>query len=90
MVSLNEKVVKKLIKKKIKISLAESCTGGMLSKAITSIAGSSKTFSLGIVSYSNESKINVLKVSKKVIKKYGAVSEEVCLHSGPYLSKLLH
>lgn len=88
MVSLNEKVVKKLIKNKIKISLAESCTGGMLSKAITSIAGSSKTFSLGIVSYSNESKINVLKVSKKVIKKYGAVSEEVCLDMVRNVSKI--
>jgi len=85
---LSKKIVKKLIKKKIKISFAESCTGGMLSNAITSISRSSKAFSLGIVSYSNESKINVLKVPKKIIKKYGAVSEEVCLAMVENVSKI--
>ena len=73
-----QRVVKKLINKKIKISFAESCTGGMLSTIVTSIPGSSKIFNLGIVSYSNESKIKILKISKKIIKKYGAVSEQVC------------
>tara|TARA_Y100000590_G_scaffold43255_1_gene46032 strand:- start:376 stop:849 length:474 start_codon:yes stop_codon:yes gene_type:complete len=76
---LSKKVVKKLIKKRIKISIAESCTGGLLSAAIISINGSSKVFNLGLVTYSNESKIKVLKVSKKFIKKYGAVSKQVCL-----------
>ena len=71
-------VVSKLIKKKIKISIAESCTGGMLSSAITSVNGSSKVFNLGLVTYSNKSKIEILKVSKKIIKKYGAVSENTC------------
>ena len=85
---LSKKIVKKLIKKKIKISFAESCTGGMLSKTITSINGASKAFSLGVVSYSNESKINVLKVPKKIIKKYGAVSEEVCLAMVKNVSKI--
>ena len=76
---LSKKVVKKLIKKRIKISIAESCTGGLLSAAIISINGSSKVFNLGLVTYSNESKIKVLKISKKLIKKYGAVSKQVCL-----------
>ena len=78
MTSLPKRIVKKLIKKKLKISIAESCTGGLLSNAITSVSGSSKVFNLGIVSYSNESKNKVLKVPKTFIKKYGAVSKEVC------------
>ena len=71
-------IIRKLKRKKLKISVAESCTGGMLSSAITSVSGSSKVFSLGLVTYSNESKIKVLKVSKKIIRKYGAVSEQAC------------
>ena len=85
---LIKKLVKKFIKKKVKISVAESCTGGMLSSAITSINGSSKVFSLGLVAYSNKSKIKVLKVSKKLIKKYGAVSEQVCLAMVKNVSKI--
>ena len=73
-----KKIVSSLKRKKLKISVAESCTGGMLSSAITSVSGSSKVFSLGLVTYSNESKIKVLKVSKKIIRKYGAVSEQAC------------
>jgi len=75
---LNKKIVSKLIKKKLKISSAESCTGGKLSSAITSISGSSKVFTLGLISYSNESKIKLLKVPKKLINKYGSVSKQVC------------
>ena len=75
---LAKKIVKKLIKKKIKIAIAESCTGGMLSSAITSVSGSSKVFNLGLIVYSNQSKIKILKVSKKIIRKYGSVSEQVC------------
>ena len=74
-----KKVVKNLIKKKIKISIAESCTGGLLSSEITSVKGSSKIFNFGIVSYSNQSKINIIKIPLKIIKKYGAVSSQVCL-----------
>ena len=74
-----KKIVNNLIKKRLTISVAESCTGGLLSNSITSIAGSSKIFTLGIVSYSNQSKINVLKVPKKTIEKHGSVSEKVCL-----------
>ena len=72
-------LVIKLIKKKIKISFAESCTGGMLSSAITSVSGSSRVFELEIVTYSNQSKIKILKINKNIIKKYGAVSSECCI-----------
>ena len=75
----SQKIVNKLIKKKLTISVAESCTGGLLSSAITSISGSSKVFTLGLVAYSNQSKIKVLKISKNIIRKYGSVSEQVCL-----------
>ena len=70
--------VKKLIEKKIKISLAESCTGGLISSSITSVSGSSKIFELGLITYSNDAKINVLKVPKGIIDKFGAVSKECC------------
>ena len=79
MKSLCKKIVEKLIKKKLRISIAESCTGGLLSSTITSIDGSSKVFNFGLVVYSNQSKINFLKVPKKIIIKYGTVSKQVCL-----------
>ena len=85
---LSNKIVKKLIKKKLKISIAESCTGGLLSGTITSVSGSSKVFSVGLVAYSNQSKINLLKVSKNIIRKYGAVSEQVCLSMVKNVSKI--
>ena len=75
---LIKKIINLLKRKKLKIAVAESCTGGMLSSIFTSINGSSKVFKLGLVAYSNESKIRVLNVSKKIINKYGAVSEQVC------------
>ena len=71
-------IVKKLNKKKFKISFAESCTGGMLASKITSISGASKVFGLGLVTYSNQAKISVLKVNKNIIQKYGAVSPQCC------------
>ena len=76
---LAKKIVKILTKKKLTIAFAESCTGGMVSSAITAINGSSKVFTFGLIVYSNKSKINVLKIPKNIIKKYGAVSEQVCL-----------
>ena len=71
-------LLKKLNKKKLKISFAESCTGGMLASKITSISGASKVFGLGLVTYSNQAKISILKVNKRIIQKYGAVSPECC------------
>ena len=87
MKKLSQKVVKLLSKKRLKISLAESCTGGLLSSSITSISGSSKVFTLGLVTYSNQAKISVLKVPKKIIMKHGAVSYETCLSMVKNLSK---
>ncbi|MDC0437685.1 CinA family protein [Pelagibacteraceae bacterium] len=86
--NLNQKFVTLLKKKKLKISFAESCTGGLLSSAISSVNGSSKVFSMGLVTYSNQAKITVLKVQKNIIKKYGAVSIQCCLAMVNNLSKI--
>ena len=88
MKKLSQRIVKLLIKKKLKISFAESCTGGLLSSSVTSVSGSSKVFTLGLVTYSNQSKINTLKVPKKTIMKYGSVSYETCLSMVKNLSKI--
>ncbi|MBD1138835.1 CinA family protein [Pelagibacterales bacterium SAG-MED46] len=69
---------KKLIKKKLTISVAESCTGGLLAHNLTKLANSSKYFQIGLTTYSNQAKIKILKVNKKIIKKFGAVSKECC------------
>jgi len=81
-------IVKKLQQKKLKISFVESCTGGMLASTITSLSGASKVFNLGLVTYSNDAKINILKVNKKIIQKHGAVSAECCEAMVKSLSKL--
>ena len=81
-------LVKKLIKKKLKISFAESCTGGMLASSITSISGASKIFDLGFITYSDQAKIKLLKINKNTLKKYGAVSYECCLAMVNNLSKI--
>tara|TARA_B100001057_G_scaffold379030_1_gene384478 strand:+ start:1628 stop:2095 length:468 start_codon:yes stop_codon:yes gene_type:complete len=86
--SLNKKIFLLLKKKNLKISVAESCTGGMLSSAFTSISGSSKIFTMGMVTYSNQAKIDILKISKKIIKNYGAVSVQCCLAMVNNLSKI--
>ena len=85
---LIKNIIKKLKKKKLKISFAESCTGGLLSSAITSVNGSSKIFNLGLIAYSDQSKIKLLGVPKKIIKKYGAVSKQVCLYMAKGISKI--
>ena len=74
--------------KKIKVSVAESCTGGLLASTITSMSGASKIFNLGLITYSNQAKIKILKVNKSVIKKYGAVSYECCYAMVNNLSKI--
>ena len=83
-----KQIVKTLAAKKISLSVAESCTGGLLSQVITSISGASKVFKFGIIVYSNKSKSNYLKVPSKIIKKYGAVSKQCCLSMVDNLSKL--
>ena len=88
MKKLSLKIVRLLTKKKLNISFAESCTGGLLSSTITSINGSSKVFTIGLVTYSNQSKINSLKVPKNIIRKLGAVSYETCLAMVRNLSKI--
>ena len=88
MMKLAKKIVKLLIKKKNRISFAESCTGGLLSSVITSISGSSKVFTLGLVTYSNSAKINILKVPKNIIVKHGAVSYETCLSMVKNLNRI--
>ena len=86
--NLSQKIVYLLSKKRLKISFAESCTGGLLSSSITSISGSSKVFTLGFITYSNLAKINILKVPKKIIMKHGAVSYETCLSMVKNLNKI--
>ena len=81
-------LIKILAKKKLRISVAESCTGGLLASNITSTSGASKVFNLGFVTYSNHAKIKILKVNKNIIQKYGAVSHECCLMMVNNLSKI--
>ena len=81
-------LVRKLAKKKLKISFAESCTGGLLASTITSISGASKVFNLGLITYSNQAKVKILKINRNIIRKYGAVSHETCLAMVKNLSKI--
>ena len=81
-------LIRVLTQKKLKISFAESCTGGLLASTITSISGASKVFNLSLVTYSNKAKINILKVNKNIIKKYGAVSHECCYAMVKNLSRI--
>ena len=84
----SKKIVNLLKKNKLKISFAESCTGGLLSSTITSVSGSSKVFSLALITYSNQSKNSILKIPKKIIRRYGAVSYETCLSMVRNLSNI--
>jgi PncC family amidohydrolase len=78
---MNEKLVKELFelceKHQLKITTAESCTGGLIAKIITDVSGSSKYFQQGFITYSNEAKISLLKVKSTTIGSYGAVSMQV-------------
>ena len=88
MKKLSQKIVRLLRNKRLKISFAESSTGGLLSSTITSISRSSEVFTIGLVTYSNQSKISTLKVPKNIIRKHGAVSYETCLTMVKNLSKI--
>ena len=83
-----DKLHKKLIKTKSTISIAESCTGGLLSSKLTTLSGSSKYFKMGVITYSNNAKINILKVKKNIIDNHGSVSQECCKSMVENLSKL--
>ena len=86
--NLSKKIVSLLTRKKFKIAVVESCTGGMLSAAITSVSGSSKVFTMGLVTYSNQAKLKILKIPNKIIKKYGAVSSQCCISMVNNLNKI--
>ena len=88
MKKLSQKIVRLLLYKRLKISFAESCTGGLLSSTITSISRSSEVFTIGLVAYSNQSKISILKVPKNILRKHGAVSYESCLAMVKNLNKI--
>ena len=86
---MNLKILhKKLFDKKLTISVAESCTGGLLASNLTKLPNSSKYFQMGLITYSNEAKVKVLKVNKNIIKNYGAVSKECCEQMVKNLSKI--
>ena len=86
--SLNKKIISLIKRKRMKLAIAESCTGGILSSSITSVSGSSKVFTMGFVTYSNQAKIKILKVPLKIIRKHGAVSVQCCLAMVNNLSKI--
>ena len=86
--SLNKKIISLLKRKKMNLAITESCTGGMLSSSITSVSGSSKIYTMGLVTYSNQAKRSILKVRQQIIRKYGAVSVQCCLAMVNNLSKI--
>jgi nicotinamide-nucleotide amidase len=77
-----------LKRKKLKLSVAESCTGGLFSSCITSVSGSSKIFDMGLVTYSNQAKNSILKVPLQTIKKHGAISIQCCISMVNNLKKI--
>tara|TARA_B100000579_G_C22511401_1_gene701661 strand:+ start:168 stop:632 length:465 start_codon:yes stop_codon:yes gene_type:complete len=83
-----KKIINKLIDKNISISVAESCTGGLLSSTITSVPGVSKIFNMGLIVYSNNAKISLLKINKGKLKKFGSVSKEIAQMMSKNLNKI--
>ncbi len=79
---------RKLIKKNLTLSVAESCTGGLLAHKFTRLANSSKYFQMGLVTYSNHAKVKILNVKKKIITKHGSVSNQCCKAMVINLSKI--
>lgn len=86
--NIEEKLVDALIKNKLTLSVAESCTGGLIASTIVNVAGSSRCFDRGVVAYSNESKVEVLSVARETLKKYGAVSKECAMEMAKGIRKL--
>ena len=81
-------LIRILTKRRLKLSVAESCTGGLLASSIISVSGASKIFNLGLITYSNQAKIKILNINKNIIRKYGAVSHECCYAMVNNLSKI--
>ena len=81
-------IIKKLLKENISISIAESCTGGKLSKLFTDMPGISKIFEMGLITYSDKSKVKILNVPITIINKFGAVSKEVAKLMSKNLNKI--
>jgi len=84
-----QKVAQLLIKSKKTLSIAESCTGGLLTNRLTNIAGSSSFLKLALIAYSNEAKMQLLKVPQPVIRKYGAVSSQTAIAMAKGVQKIL-
>lgn len=84
-----QKLLKVAVNSKITVSVAESCTGGLLGAKITSISGSSEYFLGGVITYSNEAKMKLLGVKRQTLKKFGAVSEECAKEMAWGVKKLL-
>lgn len=89
LILLAEKVVKRFKNENLTLSVAESCTGGWLSKIITEISGASEIFIGGVCSYSNEVKKNVLGVNEETLKNFGAVSQETAMQMSEGVKKLM-
>jgi PncC family amidohydrolase len=83
-----QNVVKLLYTRKLRLCTAESCTGGLLSGAITGVEGASEVFNLGICAYANDVKQDMLGVSAETLEKYGAVSEQCAVEMAQGASKL--
>ena len=89
LILLAEKVVKRFKNENLTLSVAESCTGGWLSKIITEISGASEIFIGGVCSYSNEVKKNLLGVNEETLKNFGAVSQETAMQMSEGVKKLM-
>ena len=85
---LFKKVIKKLLKKNITVSVAESCTGGLVSSNIISEAGVSKIFHMGLIAYSNKAKSDLLKITPNQLKKFGSVSNQTAALMAINLQKI--
>ena len=86
---LEEKILKKFTKAQKTLSVAESCTGGLISDRLTNIPGASAFFLLGIIAYDNAAKTKILTVPDILLKKHGAVSKEVAIAMATHVRKLL-
>ena len=87
--SLEQRVAKILTRKKMTLSTAESCSGGLLAHRLTNIPGSSNFFKMGVITYANDAKQKLLRVPARFLKNYGAVSAEVALAMAEGVRRIL-